>query len=56
MIDMPKPPDCLACPVCSYEDDSCLFQPFCSSTWDEQYQKCPMVEVEDGDGRKTNGV
>lgn len=64
-IDMKKPQACTECPMCSYEDDSCLLQPFAYRTWDEQYEHCPLVEavVEEVDrmedrkrGRQTNGV
>lgn len=44
-IDMTKPPECAACPMCSYEDDNCLLQPFAYRTWDEQFEHCPMVEA-----------
>lgn len=42
-IDMTKPPECAACPMCSYEDDSCVLQSKYRPTWEEQYEHCPLV-------------
>lgn len=53
MIDMRKPPECAACPMCSYEDDSCVLQPKYYSTWDAQYKHCPLMEWK---GDKNNGT
>ena len=44
-IDMTKPPECAACPMCTYEDDICVLQSTYRSTWEEQYEHCPLVEA-----------
>ena len=65
MIDMNKPPECAACPMCSYEDYSCVLQSKYRPTWEEQYDNCPLVEAvveeidrmeEEKRGRQTNGI
>lgn len=45
MIDMDKPSDCTGCPMCSYEDDSCLLQIKMYDSWEEQYDNCPITEA-----------
>lgn len=40
-----KPEHCTDCPICN-EYDECMLLPFVMSTWEEQYAKCPLFEIE----------
>lgn len=40
-----KPEHCTECPICNGDDD-CDLLPVWYKTWEEQYAKCPLVEVE----------
>lgn len=57
-IDMNKPQACTECPMCSYEDDSCVLQSKYRPTWEEQYEHCPLVEavVEEIDETMKEGI
>ncbi len=44
-----KPEHCADCPICNYYDE-CQLLPFVMNTWEEQYARCPLVEVEQTEG------
>ena len=39
-----KPEDCTVCPLCN-EYDECMAVPWHESSWDGQYERCPLKEV-----------
>lgn len=48
LIDIEKPKDCIHCPICNADGD-CLIIPGAElqETFQEQYERCPLKEVQE---------